>query len=180
MQFEMSSASVPNPLGGALPDRAPSRPEPSRPQIVKPAPRKPRPRAMWWGLAALAIAGAVGAYWNAGRVPPREGGGGPSSTVFRTAAISVGDLHRTLRVTGSISAERFAAVIAPQLRGSRSSYSGSRGSSRGAMSASASVFGGSPAPATTTTSSSTSSSPSASTVTSSNTANSTSSSAGGG
>jgi len=61
-------------------------------------------------LAALAIVGGIGAYLNGRHLPPREGGGGPSATVFRTAAVSFGDLHRTLRVTGSISAERFAGV----------------------------------------------------------------------
>src|SRR6266851_3729403 len=169
----MSSASLPNPLGGALPERAPSRPE-----IVKPVPPKPRPRGVWWGLAALAIVGGIGAYLNGGRVPPGERGGGSSASVFRTAAISFGDLQRTLRVTGSISAERFAGVIAPQLRGSRSSYGGNRGSSRGAMSASASMFGGSDSSSSSSSTSTTSSSSSSSalTINSSNTANSTSSS----
>src|SRR5260370_24232430 len=140
MRFQMSSASLPNPLGGALPERAPSRPE-----IVKPVPPKPRRRGVWWGLAAVAIVGGIGAYLNGGRVPPGERGGGSSASVFRTAAISFGDLQRTLRVTGSFSAERFAGVIAPQLRGSRSSYGGKRGSSRVVKSAAARlVFGSVP------------------------------------
>ena len=137
MRFEMSSASVPNPLGGALPQRAPSRPE-----IVKPVPPRPRPRGMWWGLAAVTIVAGAGLYLNRDRLAPKEGGGGPTGTTVRTAIIAAGDVHRTLRVSGVITAERFAAVIAPQLRGSRGSFSGSRGSSRGAMSAAASVFGG--------------------------------------
>src|SRR5260370_1112574 len=99
MEFQMSSASVPNPLGGALPERAPLGPEPPGPKIVKPVPPRPRPRGLWWGLAALAIVGGIGAYLNGGRVPPSQGGGGPSAAVFRTAAVSFGDLHRTLRVT---------------------------------------------------------------------------------
>src|SRR5262245_37474206 len=125
MQFHMSSASVPNPVGGALPQGAPSRPE-----IVKPAPPKPRPRGLWWGLAALAITAGVGLYLNRDRMPTKQGGGS-SSGVMRTAMISVGDIHRTLRITGSVSAERFAAIIAPQLRGNRGSYGGNRMSSRG-------------------------------------------------
>src|SRR5260370_9709205 len=179
MEFQMSGGSVPNPLGGALPERAPSRPEPPRPKIVKPVPPRPRRRGVWWGLAAVAIVGGIGAYLNGGRVPPNQGGGGSSAAIFRTAAIAFGDLHRTLRVTGSISGERFAGVIAPQLRGSRSSYGGNRMSSRGAMSASASMFGGSDSSSSsssTSTTSSSSSSSSALTINSSNTANSTSSS----
>src|SRR6185369_672497 len=171
MRFEMSSASVPSPLGGALPQRAPSRPE-----IVKPVPPKPRPRGLLWGLVAVAIVAGAGLYLNRDRLSPKQGGGGSGGAIVRTAAIGVGDLHRTLRVSGVIAAERFAAVIAPQLRGSRSSVSGSRGSSRGAMSAAASVFGGSGGPTSSSSSSgssSSSSSQSASTmtVTSSNTAN---------
>src|SRR2546422_572445 len=142
MRFEMSSASLPNRLGGALPQRAPSRPEPSGPKIVKPAPHRPRSNALWLGLAAAAIVAGAGLYLNRDRLSPKEGGGGPGGTVVRTAVIAAGDLHRTLRVTGVITAERFSAIIAPQLRGSRGSFSGSRGSSRGSMSAAASVFGG--------------------------------------
>jgi hypothetical protein len=47
----------------------------------------------------------------------------------RTGGIIVGDVRRTLRVAGTIQAERFASIMAPQLRGSRSdryrTYSGS-------------------------------------------------------
>src|SRR5260370_39376371 len=129
MRFQMSSASLPNPLGGALPERAPSRPE-----IVKPVPPKPRPRGVWWGLAALAIVGGIGTYLNGGRVPPGERGGGSSTSVFRTAAISFCDLQRTLRETGSITAARLAGVIAPQLHGSRSSYGGKRRCTRSGIS----------------------------------------------
>jgi len=93
---------------------------------------------LWWGLAAVTIVAGAGLYLNRDRVAPKEGGGSTGTTV-RTAAIAAGDLNRTLRVTGTITAERFAAVIAPQLRGSRGSFSGSRGSSRGSMSG---VFGG--------------------------------------
>src|SRR5580693_4963634 len=106
MHWQMSSASVPNPLGGgALPQQTPPRPE-----IVKPAPPKPRPRALGWGLAALAILAGVGLYWNRGRVPPENGGGGPSVAAFRTAVVSYGELKRTVRLGGSIQAERFAAL----------------------------------------------------------------------
>src|SRR5215469_8017378 len=105
MFFQMSSASVPDPLrGGALPQQAPSRPE-----IVKPVPPKPRPRALGWGLALAAILAGGGLYWNHSRTPTENGGGGPSTAAFRTAVVSVGELKRTVRLTGSIQAERFAA-----------------------------------------------------------------------
>src|SRR6266851_4177513 len=174
MRFEMSSASIPDPFGGALPQRAPSRPKPSGPKIVKPVPPRPRSHALWLGLAAAAIVAGAGLYLNRDRLAPKEGGGGPGGTVVRTAVIAAGDLHRTLRVTGVITAERFSAIIAPQLRGSRGSMSGSRGTTRGSMSASSSVFGGgSSSGSSGSGSSSDSSSQSASTMTvnSSNSAN---------
>src|SRR5258705_13895343 len=97
MQFEMSSASVPNPLGGALPQRAPSRPE-----IVKPIPPRPRPRGLLWGLAAVAIVAGAGLYLNRDRLAPKEGGGGPTGAAGRMAAIGGGGLHLTFRVGGGI------------------------------------------------------------------------------
>src|SRR5258708_18541343 len=95
MRFEMSSASLPDPFGGALPQRAPSRPEPSGPKIVKPVPPRPRSRALWLGLAAAAIVAGAGLYLNRDRLAPPEGGGGPGGTVVRTAVIAARGLHRT-------------------------------------------------------------------------------------
>src|SRR5947208_883138 len=114
MQWNMSSASAQNPLGGALPVPAP------RPEIVKPIPPKPRPRGLLWGLAAFAALAGVGLYVNRDRISPKQGGG-PGAAVLRTAVVSIGDVQRTLRVTGSIGAERFAAITAPRLLGNRNS-----------------------------------------------------------
>src|SRR5580704_7460715 len=118
----MSSAS--NPLGGALPQRTPSRPE-----MVKPVPPRPRSRGLGWGLAALAIIAGAGYYLNRDRLAPKEGGTVTAAT--RTAIVAVGDVHRTLRLGGSIAAERFAAITAPRLAGNRNSMAGNRVSSRG-------------------------------------------------
>jgi HlyD family secretion protein len=48
------------------------------------------------------------------------------AVVVRTATIATGDLERTIRVSGVVQAERFAALMAPRLRGSRGA-SGSYG-----------------------------------------------------
>src|SRR5262249_29243438 len=119
MQSPMSSASAPNPLGASI--RGSAVPAPSRPEIVKPAPTKPRPSGLWWGLIALAIVAGVGVYWNRNQAEP-EKGGGPTATAVRTATLAVGDLHRTVRLGGTVQAERFAGLLAPLLRGSRSSF----------------------------------------------------------
>src|SRR6266576_6886469 len=148
----MSSAS--NPYGNALPLPAP------RPEIVKPVPPKPRPRGLMWGAAALAILAAAGVYVERSRVAPKENSGGPRAAIVRTAVVAVGDVHRTMRVGGSISAERFAAITAPRLQGNRGSMQGNRMSSRGAAAG----------PVTSTTGTTSSSSGSSVTITSSNTA----------
>ncbi len=122
----MSSASVPNPGDGqALPDLAPSRPE-----IVRPSPAKNRPRGLWWGALCLALIAGAGIYLNQQRKNPETGGGGPGATVARTAVVSFGELRRTVRLGGTIQAERFSAIVAPRLRGNRGSQSGNRVSSR--------------------------------------------------
>src|SRR5579864_6958622 len=99
MHFQMSSASVPNPLGAqALPQQTPPRPE-----IVKPVPPRRRPLAIFWGLAGVALMAGGVLYVN--RKQP-ENGSGPSVAAFRTAVISTGELKRTVRLGGSIQAER--------------------------------------------------------------------------
>src|SRR5260370_31473148 len=88
MRFPVSSASVPNPLGGALPQPTP------RPEIVKPLPPKSRPRGLGWGLAALAIVAGAGLYLKRDRLPPDNGGGGPSAPGFRIAGLPAGAVQR--------------------------------------------------------------------------------------
>ena len=141
MQPSMSSAHVPQPGG-------PTAPKPTAPTLVPPAPRPARRRTgMFAGLAAaVAVVGGLVYYFQAktGTRTP----GGPEGIVVRTAAVDAGELQETIRVTGVISAERFAAVMAPQIRGSRS------GRGRGGMGGG----GGSTATGTDTSSSSTGSS----------------------
>ena len=45
--------------------------------------------------------------------------GGPIVTV-PTVAVSIGDLHTTVRVSGSVAAQNFASLLAPRIMGSRS------------------------------------------------------------
>lgn len=119
----MSSASVPNPAGSAAPVR-----EAPGPAIVPSKPKSPRKLGLWLGAAILLLAAAGALYLNrraetARRTEKR------AVTTIRTGGIAAGALRQTVRVSGVIAAERFAALLAPQLRGSRSdrsrsSYSG--------------------------------------------------------
>ena len=113
MQPSMSSAPAPQP-------RVAPAPKPGAPTLV-PAPQKPARRrfAMFAGLAVAVVILAGAAYYFQAKTGARTPGG-PEGIVVRTAAVDAGELQETIRVTGVISAERFAAVMAPQIRGSRS------------------------------------------------------------
>lgn len=70
----------------------------------------------------------VGLYWKSR--PGFGGGGGPVITVPTTAAI-IGNLDRRVRVTGTVAAQNFAALLAPRIQGSRSNVN--RGGMGGAL-----------------------------------------------
>src|SRR5689334_4904441 len=86
----------------------------------------------------------------------------PEMTAVRTLTIATGDMEKTIRVSGVVTAERFAALMAPRLRGSRGA-SGSYGSGKSLVGNSSS----STSTSSTATSSSTSSSSTSSTASSS-------------
>ncbi len=107
----MSSAPIPQP----------DRPEaaPPAPSLVPKAPKKrPRRRLLAGIAAAVAAVAGLALYFNTGFGPKVPGP--PSTTVtVQTAAVDFGPLHSTVRVNGVIAAEKFAALLAPQIRGSR-------------------------------------------------------------
>lgn len=100
---------------------APARvPEPVNPSL-RPRPLPPRAtegpsRIWWWGAAAVLLLVAVGAWWQRNALAPgrRTGAAHP----FRTVKAWTGNLERGLRVAGVTAAERFAMLLAPQMRGS--------------------------------------------------------------
>ena len=110
----MSSASAPEPAAGAQPAPVPSGPQTPRPKRAK------HGQAKFWlsGVLLLAIAALTGYYLKPAFVANKEGKGPAVAT--RTAPIVAGDLEQTIRLSGVVQAERFAALMAPQLRGSRS------------------------------------------------------------
>src|SRR5581483_2301197 len=117
MEFQMSSASASSPAAGA---RAPGVAEPlvaPRPRIVPP--RRGRPWRSWVFVLILLglVAGAI-AYWklsDAGKQTAQA----PQAPIVRVATVGFGDLQQVIRVTGVVAAERFAAINAPRLSGSR-------------------------------------------------------------
>ena len=100
----------------ALPQEPEPAPEGPRlePATPKP-PGRPNPR-LAWGLALVLAAGVGIGVWS-GRdqilAPGTEGG----MTSVPTAKVEVEQFRRTLRVSGTIAAKRFAAIRTPRMRG---------------------------------------------------------------
>jgi HlyD family secretion protein len=91
--------------------------KPSSPRLVE-TPRR-RSRLGWLALAAGAgLAG--GAVWYATRPAPSTGSGGPPVAAVRTATVVAGSIDQTVRLTGSTGPTKYASIIVPMLRGSRS------------------------------------------------------------
>ena len=106
-------------------------PTPQTPGSIGPVPvvaSPDQPNRKWmWGLLAMALA-AVGLYFYSNR-PQDTGTSNIAQT--RSATVLAGNVQRTLRLTGTTSAEKYVSLIAPSLRGSRSG-GGSGGGSGGA------------------------------------------------
>ncbi|MCX6630705.1 MAG: hypothetical protein NTW28_24065, partial [Candidatus Solibacter sp.] len=69
-------------------------------------------------LIALLIIGAGAAYYfktqNDAKVAARG-----SLISVSTGVVGLGDLHATVRVSGTVNAQNFAALMAPRIQGSR-------------------------------------------------------------
>jgi HlyD family secretion protein len=114
-----SSAPVPEPAGAA-----PATPQPQAPRPAIVPPQTPGPsRTKLWSIvvAVLVIAGGVAFYLNSQAKVKTAGGGGPIVTVA-TTTVSLGDLNKTVRVSGTVAAQNFASLLAPRIVGSRSGF----------------------------------------------------------
>ncbi|MEZ5401640.1 MAG: efflux RND transporter periplasmic adaptor subunit [Bryobacteraceae bacterium] len=91
--------------------------QPAAPAKVKaPAPRR---WGRWVGLLLVAAA-AAGVYWyQTGQIRARSAA---TIAAVRTHVVAAGPVVQTLRLTGTTSAERYASLLAPQLRGSRGGF----------------------------------------------------------
>jgi HlyD family secretion protein len=139
MQPPMRSAqvTVPAPQSPVRP------PESTRPE------RSPSGGSRKWIVGLVLIAAAVGAaaFWQ--RQQAARQAAASKTEVIRTHKVSGGGVDRTVRLTGTTSAENFVSLIAPQLHGSRgdhgrdySSRSGSSGSSQAVQSSNTSTSSG--------------------------------------
>ncbi|MBZ5725648.1 MAG: HlyD family efflux transporter periplasmic adaptor subunit [Acidobacteriia bacterium] len=118
MASSPSSAPAPGPVRGpqvTLPQPV------TGPKMVPPKPPEKRRIALWGiPLAVVLLGGGLALYLNSGGKAPAKGGpGGPGSSV-PMIAVGLGDVHRTVRVNGTVAARNFAALLAPRIQGSRS------------------------------------------------------------
>lgn len=111
----MSGAALPE-----LPSPTPSPVPASGPQAVGPQDPRPKSRGWIWGVVLAGAAGAGYWYWTT----ESKAGEAASTVVVRTAALESGRIERTIRLTGVTAAEKYVSLIAPSLRGGRSSGGG--------------------------------------------------------
>ena len=106
MQPQQNPSSLPDPQG------TPS----GQPATL--APKPPRSKA---GLLVLGVVALAGLGWFAWRQmsPSQQTGGSGGSQFVRTAVVASGTVQRSIRLTGATTAENFASLTVPQLRGSR-------------------------------------------------------------
>lgn len=118
--------------GSPLPSPQPPAPAPGPVPVEEPAP-PPRKGPGGWSTLLLVLLGAGIGWWlysqsdAAGDLAAATSGGGPASGLVRTAKVTTGDLEHTIRLSGTIAAQSFAAIRAPQIRRGRRSQGGGGG-----------------------------------------------------
>jgi len=121
---------------------APEPPAPAGPSPMAPAPRGRAPKGRPV-VVVLIVAAAAVAVWTARR-RQQPAGPAPGTPAARTTKVTSGPMEETLRISGTIAARRFAAIVAPQMRGREGSGSFSgRSSGTSSRSSGSSSSGGS-------------------------------------
>jgi len=114
------SSSAPAPGSGGEPERTPLVPVPG-PAVVPPKGPAKRRVAIWGiPLVVAILAGGIALYLNTDSGKKALGKGGPPTVIVPVVSVSLGDLHATVRVSGTVAAQNFAALLAPRIMGSRS------------------------------------------------------------
>jgi HlyD family secretion protein len=102
------------------PQPQPNAPRPG-PSLVPPPPPTRRRAWIGGGLAAIALLGAGAAYYFKQSAQTNTSGPGGIYSV-QTVAVATGDLSATIRVNGTVAAERSASLLAPRILGSRGDF----------------------------------------------------------
>ena len=111
------SSSAPAPGTGGEPHSALPVPGPA---VVPPKEPAKRRVAIWGILLVVAIlGGGIALYLNTDPGKKAMGKGGPPTAIVPVVSVALGDLHATVRVSGTVAAQNFAALLAPRIVGSR-------------------------------------------------------------
>jgi HlyD family secretion protein len=102
------------------PQPQPNAPRPG-PSLVPPAPPSRRRAWIGGGLLAVALLGSGAAYYFKQAAQTNTGGPGGIYSV-QTVSVATGDLSATIRVNGTVAAERSASLLAPRILGSRGDF----------------------------------------------------------
>lgn len=105
------------PVPNSNPQSAPVGVPKTAPAVPEPAPAG-RGWLKWLAGVMIVAAAGAGLYLRQASAEQKKG----AVVEVRTAKASTGSLTNTIRLTGSTGAERFAQLLAPQLRGSRSGF----------------------------------------------------------
>lgn len=133
----MQAGSAPAPLP------QPTAPQPG-PSLVPPQEPRRRRTALWGILAGVVLLGSGAAYYLKTGAQTNTGGPGAILAV-PTVAVSLGDLSSTIRVNGTVAAERSASLLAPRILGSRGDFNrGGDGGGRGGGGGGGGMMGGGP------------------------------------
>ncbi|PWU12774.1 MAG: hypothetical protein C5B51_00140 [Terriglobia bacterium] len=115
MQSFSSSAPVP----GNLPHVAPV-PQPIPGPVVVPRPAGPKRRRGMWALLLLVLVAAGAFAWYRYSRPTAQA---PAQVaIVPTISVTSGDLSATVRIAGTVAAERYASIMAPRIQGNRNNY----------------------------------------------------------
>src|SRR5579872_1141279 len=117
-QMQSFFSSAPLPSGGASP--APARvPGPT----IVPRTSPPKRGLSISGILLIAVILGAGAawYWNSRR-PAKDTTGGGITATLPTMVVGMGDLQSTIRIAGTVAAERYASIMAPRIQGNRGNY----------------------------------------------------------
>ena len=133
-------------ISNSAPAPSPGGAEVKRPAIVPPKePQKRRFVALWSILLVVVLIGGGIAYYLKAKSDAKLAGG---ETIFvPTIAVSLGNVSTTVRVSGTVSAKNFTALLAPRIMGSRNDTNRGGDASfggRGAGSGSGGLGGGGP------------------------------------
>jgi HlyD family secretion protein len=92
------------------------------PEIAPPRPKRRRPLfSLYWAIPVLVIVAAAG-YLQYQKANADRGVAGGGGAAMATAVVSLGDIYSTVRISGTVVAERSATIRAPRIMGSRGDF----------------------------------------------------------